>query len=193
MFNLEDARHFYKVGVPRDYRKAWYLFVYKFLICVNGDLLKSIQGSQAKEQKNIFNFVTVSDEAFARWVLEIKYIQVIKNLNNPVVVKKGFQKPSGPHASLQFSSRYSEIYKEVLDGRIKTRNDWNDIFWAYFKANHPLLFKENCTITHENMARATQNSFPELDDDQVVQPVTKTNQTSSLLDEDEMEDATVDV
>ena len=54
MFNIEDAAEFYDPKVPIKHRQAWYLFVYKFLICVNGDLLKSIQGSQVKEQKIFF-------------------------------------------------------------------------------------------------------------------------------------------
>jgi hypothetical protein len=88
MFNIEESKHFYDKNVPKHCRKAWYLFVYKFLICVNGDLLKSLTGPQVKEQKNIFNYVSVSDEAFTRWVLEIKFQKVQHEVFNPTSEKK---------------------------------------------------------------------------------------------------------
>ena len=187
MINPEDATNYYKISVPREYRKSWYLFVFKFLICVNGALLKSLQGPQVKEQKNIFNFVSVSDEAFTRWVLEVKLLKVLAEVNNTNLQKAPFQKPKGQHDSLLFSARYCDIYKEVLVGRTVTRNDWNDIFWVYFKLNHPILFKENSTITQDTLARSNHTSIPMMDDDQMVQQISITNTFNPLLDVDDDE------
>jgi hypothetical protein len=191
MFNLEDCNEFYNPEVPKRYRKSWYIFVYKFLICVNGDLLKSLQGSQVKEQKNIFNYVSVSDEAFTRWVLEIRLQKVKFEMQHEDSGKKAFQKPSGPHASLMYSSRYSEIYSQVLEGRKITTNDWNDIFWSYFKIYNKELFQENSTISHDSMARAHQNATPMLDDDRLIQAIVKTNTVNPkfTLDDDEIQGA----
>ena len=191
MFDLEQTSRFYDPKVPKDVRKAWYLFVYKFLICVNGDLLKSLQGSQAKEQKNIFSYVSVSDEAFVRWVLEIKYREVSAEAFNPQNEPKTFQKPKGQHDSLMYASRYYEIYTEVLEGRKITRNDWNDVFWVYYKVNHAILFRENSIISQESLARASQ--IPAMDDERLVQAVTLTNASNPLLalDDDEIIEAQV--
>lgn len=193
MINPEDATHFCDIDVPRDYRKPWYLFVFKFLICVNGDLLKSLQGLQVKEQKNIFSFVSVSDEAFTRWVIEVKLLKVIAEVNNTNFQKPHFQKPKGQHDSLMFSARYYRIYKEVLEGRTVSRNDWNDIFWVYFKLNHPILFRENSTITQDTLARSNQIPIITMDDDRMVQQVTATNTFNPLLevDDDEKNSAVV--
>jgi hypothetical protein len=193
MINPEDASHFYDVDVPREYRKPWYLFVFKFLICVNGDLLKSFQGSQVKEQKNIFSFVSVSDEAFTRWVIEVKLFKTIAEVNNTNFNKPHFQKPKGQHDSLMFSARYCDIYKEVLEVLTLSRHDWNDIFWLYFKLNHPILFKENSTITQDTLARSNQISVITMDDDRMVQQITLTNIFNPLLevDDDEKNSAVV--
>ena len=191
MFDLEQTSQFYDPKVPKGARKPWYLFVFKFLICVNGDLLKSLQGSQAKEQKNIFNYVSVSDEAFVRWVLEIKYREVSAESYNPQNESKTFQKPKGKHDSLIYASRYYEIYTEVLEGRKVTRNDWNDVFWVYYKANHAILFRENSIISQESLARASQ--IPAMDDERLVQAPTLTNASNPLLalDDDEINEAVV--
>lgn len=190
MFNIENAAEFYDPKVPTNHRKAWYLFVYKFLVCVNGDLLKSIQGSKVREQKNIFQDVSVSDEAFTRWVIEIKYKKVMYEVENPDIVKqKNFKKPTGQHASLMFSSRYAVIYAEVLKGRKTTRNDWNDVFWNYYKAFHPELFQERSIITHTNITRQHLDENPMEDDDQLVQAPTITNNSNPVasLTEEELQ------
>ena len=196
MFNIENAKYFYDPKVPRDHRQAWYLFVYKFLVCVNGDLLKSIQGSKVKEQKNIFQDVSVSDEAFTRWVIEIKYKKVKYEVENPENIdmknKKHFKKPPGQHASIMYSSRYAVIHAEVLQGRKTTRNDWNDVFWNYYKAFHPDLFQERSIITQANLTRERLDETPLDDDDQLVQATTITNNSNPVasLTEEELQSIT---
>jgi hypothetical protein len=190
MFNIENAKEFYDPTVPKNHRKDWYLFVYKFLICVNGDLLKSIQGSKVREQKNIFQYISVSDEAFTRWVIEVKYKKVKYEVENPDIVKmKNFKKPPGQHASSIYSSRYALIHAEVLKGRKKTRNDWNDVFWNYYKVFHPELFQERSIITQTNITRQHLDEIPLEDDDQLVQVTTITNNSNPVasLTEEELQ------
>ena len=134
MFDLEQASRFYDPKVPKDVRKAWYLFVFKFLICVNGDLLKSLQGAQAKEQKHKFSYASVLDEAFVQWVLKIKFRQVSSEAFNHKNEPKPFQKPKRQHDSFMYASRYYEIYNEVLECHKVTRNDWNDIFGIFLQS-----------------------------------------------------------
>ena len=189
MFNLENCKEFYNPDVPNSYRKSWYIFVFKFLVCVNSDFLKSLQGSQVKEENNMFNYISVSDEAFARWALEVKYLEVKLVLGNNEEKKK-FKKPQGPHKSIQYSSRYAVIYKEVLDGRSITTNAWNDYFWAFFKYYNPTLFHENSSISIASMNKARYNDIPTLDNHRLIQPITKTNNIT--LNEDEMKDETFD-
>lgn len=189
MFNIENASEFYDPKVPITHRQDWYLFVYKFLICVNGDLLKSIQGSHVREQKNIFQDVSVSDEAFTRWVIEIKYKKVKSEIENPEMVgKKNFKKPPGQHASIMFSSRYAVIHAEVLKGRITSRNSWNDVFWNYYKAYHPEIFQEKSIITQTNMNREHLEENPAEDDDHLVEAATITNNSNPVasLTEEEL-------
>jgi hypothetical protein len=90
-----------------------------------------------------------------------------------------------------YSSRYTEIYNECLEGRKVSRNDWNDVFWIYFRHNHPISFKENSTITQASLAR--NNEQPLEDDDRMVQQVTATNSFNAFLsvDDDELKNVTV--
>ena len=91
------------------------------------------------------------------------------------------------------SAQYCDIYDEVLKGRTVARNDWNDIFWVYFKLNHPILFRENSTITQDTLARSNQIPTPMMDDYRLVQQVTMTNTFNPLLevDDDEKNNAVV--
>lgn len=164
MFPLEIMNKFYDDTIPEEARAPWYIFVYKFVVCVNSELLRAISGAQAKEQRNIFNYITISDEAFARWVLETKYLKVQAEVATGESTKKVFQKPSGAHDSNRYSSRYNEIHKLVREGRSVSKNKWNNLFWKYFKLQHKILFQEKTTITYEHMAAAKRDEKPEEDE-----------------------------
>ena len=164
MFPLEIMNKFYDDTIPEEARAPWYIFVYKFVVCVNSELLRAISGAQAKEQRNIFNCITIYDEAFARWVLETKYLKVQAEVATGESTKKVFQKPSGAHDSNRYSSRYNEIHKLVREGRSVSKNKWNNLFWKYFKLQHKILFQEKTTITYEHMAAAKRDEKPEEDE-----------------------------
>ena len=122
MFPLEITNKFYDDSIPKEARAPWYIFVYKFVVCVNGELLRAVSSAQAKEQRNIFNFITISDEAFARWVLETKFLKVQAEVASGESTKKAFQKPSRAHDSNRYASRYNEIHKLVREGCSKSKN-----------------------------------------------------------------------
>lgn len=189
MFPVVITEKFYDPKIPVEARAPWYIFVYKFLVCVNGDLLKNISGAQAKEQKNIFNYITISDEAFALWVLEIRYLKVVEEMNNNNG-KKLFQKPTGQHDSNKYSSRYSEIHRKVREGREKTKNRWNDLFWYYFKIQNKILFQEKSIITHENMAASKRNEKP-LEDEAYIASQVPVESTKPFEDDEMGEDAII--
>ena len=142
MFPLEIMNKFYDDTIPQEARAPWYIFVYKFVVCVNSELLRAISGAQAKEQRNIFNYITISDEAFARWVLETKYLKVQAEVATGESTKKVFQKPSGAHDSNRYSSRYNEIHKLVREGRSVSKNKWNHLFGNILSYNIKFYFKK---------------------------------------------------
>jgi hypothetical protein len=190
MFPVAITEKFYDIKIPVEARAPWYIFVYKFLVCVNGDLLKNISGAQAKEQKNIFNYITISDEAFARWVLEIRYLKVVQDMNNIIGKKPVFQKPTGQHDSNKYSSRYNEIHRFVREGREVTKNRWNDLFWYYFKIQNKILFVEKSIISHENMAASKRNEKP-LEDEAYKASQIPVESTKPFVDEEMGEDAII--
>ena len=192
MFTVVITENFYDPKIPVEARAPWYIFVYKFLVCLNGDLLKAISGAQAKEQRNIFNYITISDEAFATWVLEIRYLKVVEDMNNNSGKNPVFKKPTGQHDSNRYSSRYSEIHREVREGREITKNRWNDLFWYYFKIQNKILFLKKSIITHENMAASKRNEQPLEDEDYITSQVL-VETTKPFEDDEEDEDAIINL
>ena len=88
MFQIDDTKKFYSKEVTKEIRLSWYIFAYKFLICVNSDWLKALSGNKAKLMVNMFKLVSVSDEAFTRWVLEVKYNRCLEDVKNESIQLK---------------------------------------------------------------------------------------------------------
>jgi hypothetical protein len=154
LFNLEIASQFYLEDekLPMNIRKAWYVFANRFLPCVNGEWLKCLTGVRVKSRINMFTYISVSDEAFARWVLEVKHQKIMEEQENGFDVEKKFEKPKGAHDSNKFLSRYNEIHAEVKAGRTDhNKNIYNNWFWTYFKLHNSRLFQETSKITKNDM------------------------------------------
>jgi hypothetical protein len=146
MFSFEEINNFYSSDSfsNNSTRQAWYVFCLKFLTCVNGEWLKCISGNQARNQVNMFRFITVSDEALVRWTLEIKEPKLIEEEKNGWPVNNGGRKPNGIHASRQYSNRYAIIHQQVKELRSsKAAEEWNNLFWSMYRYIHPKLFEDS--------------------------------------------------
>lgn len=194
MFNVEDTSKFYDKNIPKDIRRIWYIFAYRFLTCVNSDWLKAVSSSRVKSQTHMFRFISVSDEAYVRWILEVKRNKFMSLARQEAEhfgskdFNKTFQKPKGFHDSTKFSSRYIEIHKQVKDGR-KQQEDkdlWNAYFWAYFKRQNAMLFRETSNITREATSSAFKNSLPDEDEEMPISAYSETKEVE--LDEDEFDE-----
>jgi hypothetical protein len=149
MLDFDEIEHFYDVNyfTNNKTRTAWYIFCFKFLTCVNGEWLKSLNAVNARNQVNMYRFVTVSDEAFVRWVLEVKKpkLQREEKLGWPDSNKR--RKPNGIHDSRQYSHRYAVIHQEVKEHRNgKIVQDWNNLFWSMYRYIHPKLFADPSSV-----------------------------------------------
>jgi hypothetical protein len=179
LFNLEHANDFFFESedlVTKEIRSSWYMFAYRFLPCVNSDWLKCITGSRAKLCINMFKHITVSDEAFARWVLECKREKVEAEVTGPNrEVDRKFEKPKGSHDSNKYMVRYLEIYEQVKLRRTdKNRIIYNNWFWTYFKKSNSIYFKEAPSKARDVSINQTKMIFPNLDDDINVLATTTT-------------------
>jgi hypothetical protein len=168
MFDLIELQNFYKDEnfETNATRHAWFLFCFKFLTCVNGDWLRCLNGSAAKTQTSIFWFVTASDEAFVRWVLEVKTPKLLRQKEEGWPLTSGGKKPQGQHESRKFSHRYTEIYYEVKLMRSKQNaSQWNNLFWSYYRMQKPYLFAEHpvTSVDSEN-GSLVKLKEPEMDD-----------------------------
>ena len=167
MFDFNEIEHFYRDEYfdSGDTRKAWYLYCYKFLTCVNGDWLKSVNPSNARNQVHMFRYVTVSDEAFVRWVLEVKKVKLFDEKLHGWPVASGGKKPNGMHDSRQFSLRYAEIHSEVKKRRSDNNShQWNNLFWSIYRLVQPKFFVDPTSLTSESLSGTMKVHIPDEDD-----------------------------
>lgn len=144
MFDFAEIEHFYRdeyFNSPKT-QMAWFLYCYKFLTCVNGNWLKSVNPSNARNQVDMFLYLTVSDEALVRWVLELKVNKLLdEKIHGCPVGSVGKKKPNGMHDSRNFFYRYEEILEEVERRKSKIDpNQWNNLFWSIYRKREPKLF-----------------------------------------------------
>lgn len=135
---------------------------------MNGDWLKSCNPANARNQVYMYRYITVSDEAFVRWVLEVKKSKLLEEKKQGwQVVPSGGKvkkKPNGIHDSRQFSQRYAEIHFEVHNKRESLNADqWNDIFWTTFRLVKPLYFADPSSVTSESLNGTNTLVQPEED------------------------------
>jgi hypothetical protein len=169
LFNIDHTNEFYHENddLPRHVRFSWYMFAYRFLPCVNSDWLKCISGSQAKHCINMFKYITVSDEAFVRWVIECKKDKLEAEFNDPSkkYIDRKFEKPKGSHDSNKYLVRYNEIYEQVKRLRNdRNRSIYNNWFWTYFKKSNQQYFQEAPVKSRDVSINLTKILPPTLDE-----------------------------
>lgn len=182
MLDFEEIEHFYDETYfdNNKTRITWYIFCFKFLTCVNGEWLRSLNGANARSQTNMFRFVTVSDEAFVRWVLEVKKPKLLLEQQNgwPNSTKGRKSKPNGIHDSRQFSGRYAIIHQQVKEHRnSKTFHNWNNLFWSMYRCIHPRLFADPSSVVCDVNQVVNKTLYPnedEYDPDNEINVETKT-------------------
>lgn len=135
---------------------------------MNGDWLKSCNPSNARNQVYMFRYITPSDEAFVRWVLEVKKPKLLEEKKQGwQIVPSGGKvkkKPNGVHDSRQFSQRYAEIHLEVNKKRESLNAaQWSDLFWSSFKLVKPLYFADPSSFPCESLNGTNTLLQPEED------------------------------
>lgn len=170
MFDFDEIEHFY----CDDYfespptRRAWFSYCYKFLTCVNGDWLRAINPAKARNQINLHRYITVSDEAFVRWVLDVKKNKLLEEKRQgwPSASAGGKKKPNGMHDSRQFSHLYAEIHSEVKKRRSHSSisHKWNNLFWSIYMAIKPKLFVDPSSVACESLNGIIKVHAPDEDE-----------------------------
>ena len=124
-------------------KKAWYIFVFKLLPLVNEEWCKVLKDSHIQSKPNIYDYTSISDEVFTRWIIRCKYDKLLEEMHNgwpeKDADKKG--KKGGPHESRVNMNLYCEEYEETQESfellssvrnEVKLReiqNKWNNLFW----------------------------------------------------------------
>jgi hypothetical protein len=189
MFDFDELEHFYNDEYfnSEATRYAWFRYCNMFLTCVNGDWLKAINPSNARNQVYMYRYITPSDEAFVRWVLEVKRSKLLdeKEQGWPVAASGGKKKPSGMHDSRQFSHKYAEIYSDVLKKRkSSSSNQWNHLYWSIFRLGKPDLFMDPSSVACQSMNGTIQVMQPDEDE---YEPENQKIETIIIFNEEDAE------
>ena len=170
MFDFDEIEHFYRDEYfdSQPTRLAWFLYCYKFLTCVNGEWLRAINPANARNQINVHRYITVSDEAFVRWVLQVKKNKLLeeKHQSWPIASAGGKKKPNGMHDSRQFSHIYAEIHSEVKKRRSfsSISNQWNNLFWSIYMFVKPKFFVDPSSVACESLNGIIKVHAPDEDE-----------------------------
>jgi hypothetical protein len=170
MFDFDEIEHFYRDEYfdSQPTRLAWFLYCYKFLTCVNGEWLRAINPANARNQINVHRYITVSDEAFVRWVLQVKKNKLLEEKRQcwPIASTGGKKKPNGMHDSRQFSHIYAEIHSEVKKRRSLSSisHQWNNLFWSIYIIVKPKFFVDPSSVTCESLNGIIKVDAPDEDE-----------------------------
>ena len=170
MFDFNEIDHFYRDEYfeSQPTRLAWFIYCYKFLPCVNGEWLRAINPANARNQVNLLRYITVSDEAFVRWVLEVKKSKLLEEKRQgwPIASAVGNKrKPNGMHESRQFSHLYAEIHSEVKKRRsVSSSHQWNNLFWSIYMVVKPKFFVDPSSVTCESLNGIIKVHVPDEDE-----------------------------
>ena len=127
-----------------------------------------INPANARNQINVHRYITVSDEAFVRWVLQVKKNKLLeeKHQSWPIASAGGKKKPNGMHDSRQFSHIYAEIHSEVKKRRSLSSisNQWNNLFWSIYMFVKPKFFVDPSSVACESLNGIIKVHAPDEDE-----------------------------
>lgn len=129
----------------------WLVFVYKILPLVNEEWNRVLKDNHIQEQPNIYDYTSLSDEVFARWVINCKYDKLMEEAKDGWperdADKKG--KKEGPHESRVLLKSYCEEYSKIkksflMPNKVACKliqEKWNDMFWSRMQSVYPEKFE----------------------------------------------------
>ena len=68
---VEHMKYFYNSDYDDAVINGWYNYVLKFLPTVSKEWKDKISSNKVKDKSIIFQYVTISDEALVRWLVEL--------------------------------------------------------------------------------------------------------------------------
>jgi hypothetical protein len=134
-------------------RKAWYIFGLHFLPLVSKEWKECLHSSRLRNKPLIYDVITTSDEALARWFIDL-WAPKIK-----FEADKGWPqaKKSYGEGEQEIKARqndYVHIHQQIKNFKCHQHYDilftWNTIFWDEVVSNNPSAFEEKVEIKKPN-------------------------------------------
>ena len=150
---VEHMKFFYNSDYENDDAviNGWYNYVLKFLPTVSKEWKDKISSNKVKDKSIIFQYVTISDEALVRWLVEL-WLPKLKILVDNNWIEDDKKKSHGPHDTKQFKGLYSIIHSEISTSRKdhKTAIRWNTLFWNEVERRNKHLFCDQTKFRKKN-------------------------------------------
>lgn len=110
-----------------EVKYAWFVYCYEIMRCVSLNWKKHTSAHTIKNRPKLDRVITLSDEAFGRFVLNVKVPEYFTSKETGIPAKK----KKGPQDTKVKMQCYSIIYAEVKKSRQdkKIMKKWNSIFW----------------------------------------------------------------
>jgi hypothetical protein len=167
MFDLNLMDFFYNPKYENDENviNAWYSYVIKILPIVSKKWRDSITPDKLSNEKSMFSFITISDEALMRWLLVIWVSNLSKSdqqspntnsdkenedstldskpINQDDCSKLSTKKKRGPHDTNAKLNIYTKFFHEIKKARsdYNTAVRWNSIFWSEVRKRNEFLLE----------------------------------------------------
>jgi hypothetical protein len=194
MFDLDLMNYFYDPDYENDMKviNAWYIYVFKILTIVSKKWRDSTAPDKLSNEKSMFSFITISDEALMRWLLIIWVANLTKkNSDHPNVTNsdkenedntlgskminqdeksKPSKKKRGPHDTNTKINIYTKLFHEIKKARsdYDTAVRWNLIFWSEVRRRNENILEETTASSKRSnfFAHASDLPLPDLNENQ---------------------------
>lgn len=187
MFDLDLMKYFYDPAYEQDEKviNAWYIYVLKILPIVSKGWKDATAPDKLRIETSMFKYITISDEAIMRWLLEI-WIPKLTKTDQPDKAMKQTDmknehsdcseensktpKKRGPHDTNVKIDMYTTLFHEIATARknYSTAVRWNQIFWNEVKTRNASMLEENGSSNKRSKSfnYVSQLCLPDLNENQ---------------------------
>lgn len=171
MFDIDLMKHFYNPKYEKDEKvlNAWFLYVLKFLPIVSKQWRESVSNDKLKNEKSMFFFITISDEALVRWFITL-WLPIIERRKKDNWKDEGKSTGKGPHDTKQNIKLYTMLHNDIevarKDHQAAVR--WNHLFWSEVKKKNLIVLEKKKTQSKYANVENSSNfmPLPDLNEDQ---------------------------
>jgi hypothetical protein len=161
-FKPDIMNQFYDEAFVNDSctREAWYIYCYYVLRKVSSVWNTLLSKKNIKQQANIFEHITISDETLVRWFIKLDNMCNSKNDNELVQLPGKTLKKT--KASISYLHLYKKEYHSIQCSRANKLccETWNTVFWEECQIYNKSLFEQNKRMRKQYANKSPFSDLP---------------------------------